>query len=336
MIEKEIMEIIGNRAFRISILTQIFLIFVMVFMYKTYANIDQYNIPITVAVNSNDTTMITALKDSGVNVIVKENTTEEQNWQSQSAAKPRQQNQVAEIDMNTKEIKSDSSNILTGIAIARIKVASRIKSFEDLLLENRFSFQTNGYQDKNEFAQLAYSLIIPLIVLFPAIVSMTLASQNILLEKKKKTIELLLVSPISNLHITVAKIVPLAAVSVVTSVLLFAVAANDVEIKNYPVLIALAGITGLAGTAFGIIISTSSRTVREANAVSAIVAILAVGLMIIPGPVAMIMPHTVAARAAVTTVDFWILSGLALNAAAALVVCYAAYLSIKGMRKNYY
>ncbi len=332
MLEKELVELGSNRAFWISVITQIFLVFVMVFLYKTYASIDQTKVPITVEVNANDTKLIRALNDSGINVVVVENKSQSQRNAFRGSSQP-----VARIDVENKTIKSDSSNILSGIAIARIKVASRIKSLEELLEENDFELNVEYLGKKaNDFAQMAYSLIIPLIIFFPAIVSMTLASQNILLEKKKKTIELYLVSPINTLQILLVKTIPLILVSTTTTILLIMIASNDIKIMNYPLLIAVSFLVGIMGTSLGIIISATSRTIREANATSAIIAIMVVSVMVFPSGLTLYLPHTIAARAAVTALDETMFHGLLINIVAACGSLAMAYLAISGMRKNYY
>ncbi|MEM3373179.1 MAG: ABC transporter permease subunit [Candidatus Anstonellales archaeon] len=340
LFEKEIADILRNRAFLISIITQIFFIFVLIFMYKTYSNIDQYNIPITVAINSNDTSMINALKQSGINVIVK-NSSNLENQLYENSSNQNQQllvtgRQVAEIDLENKTIKTDTSNVLSSIAIARIKVASKIKSFEEVLEENNYSFYVQGNQKKNEFAQIAYSLIIPLIVLFPAIVSMTLASESLLIEKKRKTIELLLVSPISNLKLLIAKLIPLTISGLFTTSVLLIFASSQIEVDNHIVLLIISLIINLTAISIGIIISTKSKTVREANSFSAIMAILIVSLIVISNPFSLYLPHTVAARASITQVDDSIILGIIFNMFFAMITVFIAYKSISDMRINYY
>ena len=338
MIEKELYEVINNRAFRMSIITQVFLVFVMVYLYKTYSSIDQYKIPITVSVNENDPALVQALEDNGVTVVVRPtaNSSNSSGASSAQASRPRGSNEVAQIDVNSKEIKSDSSNILTSIAIARIKVASRVKSLDDLLAENNFTFKVQGSQDNNDFAQMAYGLIIPLVIMFPAIVSMTLASQGLLIEKKKRTIELFLVSPISDFSIAIAKILPLSVASLLTSVILLLVASNDIVIKNQLILIVVSCLVAIAATSLGIVISTFSKTVREANALSAIVAIMSVAVIVIPTPLSLYMPHTTAARAAVTSLDEPILLGMFFSLFLAVLSFAVAFYSVARMRKNYY
>ncbi|MCX8166420.1 MAG: ABC transporter permease [Candidatus Micrarchaeota archaeon] len=336
LLEKEIAEILRNRAFLISVITQIFMIFVLLFMYKTYSNIDHYNIPITVAVNSNDTTMINALKQSGVNVVVKNSSSTPNTNTNPIQTNQTFQNQVAEIDLENKTIKTDSSNILSSIAIARIKVASKIKSFEEVLQDNNYTFQVQGNTKKNEFAQIAYSLIVPLIVLFPAIVSMTLASESLLLEKKKKTIELLLVSPVSNLYILIVKLVPLVIFGVLTSLILILFASSQIEILNQHVLLVIALIMNVIATSLGIIISTKSKTVREANAISAIIAIIIVSFIVISNPFSIYFPHTIAARVSITNIDSAIIQGIIINIIFAIMISFLAYKSIESMRTNYY
>jgi ABC-type Na+ efflux pump permease subunit len=344
--KKEFNEMLMDRAFLFSIVVQFILVSMLLFIYVSYSQISKTNVPITVTINSNETELISSLKDSGVNVIVTEggeNPAIPKTFSPNAAA--------AAIDTSAKTVKTDPSNIMSGFAIAKIKSASEKVSFDQALSNNNFTYSEDRvFQGSAEFVQMGYGMLIPICIILPAVVAMSISTSSIFTERKRNTIELLLVSPITNLSLTLYKVFPLVGVSVVCSLawlLLVSTAIPissssisafgfEVFVSNIWLLLAVSFSISVLMVSLSVVVSCKSKTVREANAFSSIVGMFIMVSLVLPyNPLVVYTPTSVMARAASSVLDNEMLIGSAALAFVAFLSFLWAKRAVGELRESY-
>jgi len=323
LFKKESKEVISDRAFLVSILIQFITISLLLFLYSTYTEvIHSPNLKITVAVDTNNTILINRLESAGVRVIL---------------ANASNENANAVINSSSGEVKTDPTSIFSGFAIAKINSISKELSFDEALEEKNFTFSSFNLANENtDFIQMAYGLIIPIAIIMPAMVAMSLAIQSILMERKKRTIELLLVSPLSNFDIILSKAFPYVLASTVSSIAWVFLIMRTIQVSNFLLLLLFEFFFSLFLVSVSMIISAKAASVKEANAISSLVGMITITSIVIPyNPLSLYFPAVMIARIASNALDSSIVIGI-------LSLCFAGFLafamatkSIGDMRNNF-
>ncbi len=332
--KKEFGEIVMDRAFLFSIVVQFILVSMLLFIYVSYSQISKANIPITVSINSNQTDLIKNLESSGVKVLVVNTST------GRATPVPRTyapNTAVAAIDTDTKTVKTDPSNIMSGFAIAKIKSVSEKVSFDEALAANNFDFKVErNFEGTAEFVQMGYGMLVPICIILPAIVAMSISTQSIFTERKRNTIELLLVSPISNASIAFYKTAPLVLVSVLCAAAWLLLVATQIPTSNLPLLVVVAFAFSLLLVSLSVVISCKSKTVREANAFSSVAGMAVMISMVLPyNPLVVYTPNSVMARAASNALDADMLAGTGVLLLAAFLSYLWSMRAVGELRRSY-
>lgn len=333
LVKKEVREIGMDRAFLFSILVQFLLVSMLLFIYSSYSHILTTEVPVIITIDSNETALIEELEGSGAKVVLVEpggNSREPPRSTVPNTA-------VAAIDTNSGAVRADSSNIMSGFAIAKIKSVSEKVSFEEALAENNFDFQVErNFEGSAEFIQMGYGILIPICIILPAIVAMSISTQSIFSERKRNTIELLLVSPISDNSIAVYKVFPLVAISVLCSAAWLIMVSWQIPTSNFPILLAVSFFLSLLLVSLSVVFSCKSKTVREANAMSSVAGMFAMVSLVLPySPLVIYSPTTVMARAASNALDAEMLIGAAILGVLALLAYAASLRAVGDLRRSY-
>jgi len=339
-VTKEFNEVVTDRAFLISIVIQFLLISTLLFIYSTYANVSKTPITVKVALDKSNPSLEEKLKNAGVQVVFS-NDSQPQNNAAPTAASPASitpaRNQVV-ATINTEEKKvTTESNILSAFAISKIKQASEELSFEEALSEKGFSFSSSQpIEQTSELVQLGYGILIPISAMLPALIAMSLATQNIFMERKRKTIELLLVSPISDFELAFNKIMPLVLISSLCSFAWLFLVSQRIPLLNFSLLVFISFLISLFLVSLSVIISCKSKTVKEADGVSSIVGMVLMITLVAPHtPLTIYMPTIVLARTASNFIDFEIAVGLIAFIIFTILSFMLAVRGIGELRKNY-
>ncbi len=332
LIKKELGEIGMDRAFLFSIFVQFLLISMLLFIYASYSQILTAEIPVTIAINSNETDLIEELEESGAKVILVD---EGRNRGIPRTISPN--TAVASIDTEEKTVKSDPSNIMSGFAIAKIKSVSEKVSFDQALEKNNFMFDVDrSFEGSAEFIQMGYGILIPICIILPAIVVMSISTQSIFIERKRNTIELLLVSPISNNAIAVYKVFPLVGVSVLCAFAWLLLVSLQIPTANIQLLLLVSFFLSLFLVSMSVVFSCKSKTVREANALSSVAGMFAMVSLVMPySPAVLYSPTSVMARAASNTLDTEMIMGTAALGAVSLIAYWFALRAVEELRRSY-
>jgi len=326
IIEKELREILGDRAFLGSIIVQFITISMLLFLYDTYSEVmhsPNLNGKVIVAVDKNNTELISRLEDSGVKVIL------------QNASGFEKPNAV--INTTTGEVKTDPGNIFSGFAIAKINSVSKAISFDEALQKGNFSYSSENLAGGNtDFVEMGYGLIVPIALVMPAMVGLSLSIQNILSERKKRTIELLLVSPISDFDIAFAKTAPYVLSSTICGSAWLVVVMQKIPVYNAPLLIIAELLLSLILVSLSVLISASARSIQEANVLSSLAGMIFVFSILLPSSYASLyLPTILISRISSNFPDEGIVIGLALLAAAGLLCFWLAVKGVGRMRRSY-
>ncbi|MFH0817714.1 MAG: ABC transporter permease subunit [Candidatus Micrarchaeota archaeon] len=332
--KKEFGEMWMDRAFLFSIVVQFILISMLLFIYVSYSQISKANISVTVSINSNQTDLIKSLESSGVKVVIVNTST--------GAPPPipgiiAPNTAVAAIDTDAKTVKTDPSNIMSGIAIAKIKAVSEKVSFDEALAEHNFDFKVErNFEGSAEFVQMGYGMLIPICIILPAVVAMSISTSSIFTERKRNTIELLLVSPISNASIAFYKTAPLVLVSVLCAAAWLTIVSWQIPTSNIPLLLLVSFAISIAFVSLSVVISCKSKTVREANALSSVVGMLIMVSMVIPyHQLVIYTPTSVMARAASNALDSDMLIGTGIMLIAGFLAYLWAMKAVGELRRSY-
>ena len=324
LMEKELREIASDRAFLGSILIQFITISMLLFLYDTYSEVmHSPNLKITIAVDGNNTALISKLEESGVKVVpVGEETLERVN---------------AVINTSTGEIKTDPSNIFSGFAIAKISSVSRSISFEEALDKGNFSYSSEGlYGGNTDFVQMGYGLIVPIAVVMPAMVGLSLSIQNVLSERKKRTIELILVSPISDFDIALSKTLPYVISSTACGAAWLVIVMQRIPVYNIPLLIVTEFLLSFILVSVSVLISASARSIQEANVLSSLSGMALVFSILLPSSmVSAYLPTILISRVSSNYPDAEIATGLILLALASILCFWLAVKGVGRMRRSY-
>ncbi|MCX6775604.1 MAG: ABC transporter permease subunit [Candidatus Micrarchaeota archaeon] len=324
LFDKEFAEIIRDRAFIGSVLIQFITISMLLFLYDTYSQVmHSPNLKITISVDTNDSALINRLEESGVRVVLaNESTIERVN---------------AVINTSSGEIKTDPSNIFSGFAIAKISSVSKAVSFDEALEKSNFSYMSAGLASGNtDFVQMGYGLIVPMAVVMPAMVGLSLSIQNILSERKKRTIELLLVSPISDFDLAFSKTAPYVLSSTICGAAWIAVVTQKIPVYN-PLLLVLAELfLSLLLVSLSVIISSIARSMQEANVLSSLSGMALVLSILLPSSsTSEYLPTILIARIASNYPDEGIVVGMLLLAVLSFICFWLAVRSVRRMRRSY-
>jgi ABC-type Na+ efflux pump permease subunit len=326
MAEKELREILGDRAFIGSIIIQFITISMLLFLYDTYSEVmhsPNLNGRVTVAVDANNTELISRLEESGVRVILQNGS---------GAEKPN-----AFINTTSGEVKTDPGNIFSGFAIAKINSVSQAISFDEALQKNNFNYSSENLAGGNtDFVEMGYGLIVPIALVMPAMVGLSLSIQNILSERKRRTVELLLVSPISDLDIAFAKTAPYALSSTVCGAAWLVVIMQKIPVYNIPLLILAELLLSVILVSLSVLISASARSIQEANALSSLAGMVFVFSILLPGSsFSLYLPTILISRISSNYPDGGIAVGLALLCGMSILCFYLAVKGVGRMRRNY-
>jgi ABC-type Na+ efflux pump permease subunit len=332
LLKKEFGEITMDRAFLFSIVIQFLLISMLLFIYVSYSQISKAKVPITVSINSNQTDLIKNLEDAGVKVVVLNGSN------PAPVTRPLAPNAaIASIDTQAKTVKTDPSNIMSGFAIAKIKSVSEKVSFDEALAKHNFDFQVErNFDGAAEFVQMGYGMLVPICLILPAVVAMSISTQSIFTERKRNTIELLLVSPISNGSIAFYKIFPLVLVSVLCSAAWLLMVSWQIPVSNFPLLLFVSLFMSLIMVALSVVVSCKSKTVREANAFSSIVGMFIMVSLVLPyNWLVVYTPTSVMSRAASNALDKEMLIGAAILGLFAVLSYTWALRAVGELRRSY-
>jgi len=324
LIDKEFAEIIRDRAFIGSVLIQFITLSMLLFLYDTYSQVmHSPNLKITISVDTNDSNLISKLEEAGVRVVLP----------NQSAI----ERVNAEINTSSGEIKTDPSNIFSGFAIAKISSVSKEVSFDEALEKNNFTYSSVGLASGNtDFVQMGYGLIVPMAVVMPAMVGLSVSIQNILSERKKRTIELLLVSPISDFDIAFSKTAPYVLSSTICGAAWILVVTQKIPVYNPLLLILAELLLSLVLVSLSVIISSTARSMEEANVLSSLSGMAVVLSILAPSSsLSEYLPTILLARIASNYPDQGIIVGMLALALLSLFCFWVAVKSVKRMRKSY-
>jgi ABC-type Na+ efflux pump permease subunit len=324
--EKEFREILGDRAFLGSIIVQFITISMLLFLYDTYSEVmhsPNLSSRVTVALDKNNTELINRLEGSGVNVVLEN---------ASGAVKPN-----AFINTTTGEVKTDPGNIFSGFAIAKINSVSEAISFDEAIRQGNFSYSSQSLAGGNtDFVEMGYGLIVPIALMMPAMVSLSLSIQNILSERKKRTVELLLVSPISDFDIAFAKSAPYVLASTLSGAAWLLLVMQKIPVYNIPLLILAELLISLVLVSLSVLISASARSIQEANVLSSLVGMIFVFSMLLPSSsLSFYLPTILISRISSNFPDEEIVAGLVLLAALGMLCFWLAVKGVGRMRKSY-
>jgi ABC-2 type transport system permease protein len=324
LIEKELREILGDRAFLGSVIIQFITVSMLLFLYDTYSEVmHSPNLKVTVAVDKNNTELINRLEESGVRVIL---------GSEEGIEKPN-----AVINTSTGEIKTDPGNIFSGFAIAKISSVSKAISFDEALEKGNFNYSSKNLAGGNtDFIQMGYGLIVPIAIVMPAMVGLSLSIQNILSERKKRTIELLLVSPISDFDIAFAKTAPYVISSAVCGTAWLVIVMQKIPLYNTPLLILTELLLSLMLVSLSVLISASARSIEEANVLSSLAGMTFVFSILLPSSsLSLYLPTILISRISSNFPDEGIVTGLVLLILMSLLCFWLAVKGVERMRRSY-
>ncbi|NYZ78603.1 ABC transporter permease [Candidatus Micrarchaeota archaeon] len=324
--EKEFREILGDRAFLGSIIIQFITISMLLFLYDTYSEVmhsPNLSGKVTVALDKNNTELISRLEESGVNVIFQN---------ASGAVKPN-----AIINTTTGEVKTDPGNIFSGFAIAKINSVSKAISFNEAIQQGNFNYSSQNLAGGNtDFVEMGYGLIVPIALMMPAMVGLSLSIQNILSERKKRTIELLLVSPISDFDIAFAKTAPYILASTLCGAAWLVLVMQKIPVYNIPLLILAELLLSLILVSLSVLISAGARSIQEANVLSSLAGMVFVFSMLLPSSsLSLYLPTILISRISSNFPDEEIAVGLALLAVLGMLCFWLAVKGIGRMRRSY-
>ncbi|MBU1196921.1 ABC transporter permease [Candidatus Micrarchaeota archaeon] len=333
---RELRETLKDKVFLASAVIQFLVISTLLFIFHFYSILNTATIPVQVTLDEYDEELIHNLQESGVSVIVE--TSQGRDIYSSNSAPDRRFRYGIEASLNsrTSTIETDVASIYSGFAISRIKEASEAHSFDEALDQYPFEYETQGTTGKDfQFLSLGYGFIVPMAVILPAFVVMSLTVQSILLERKKRIIELVLVSPLSNLDIALAKILPYVAVSGVFSFFWLSLVLQALPLFNFELLLLVSFVFALFMVSLSVIISSFSATVKEANAWSSLAGMIIPFLVVLPySPFSEYFPLAIMARVAASPLALDSLIPVLVFTAVSALVFGAAVYSIGHLRQT--
>jgi len=176
----------------------------------------------------------------------------------------------------------DNTNVLSGYADARISETLRaleremkLKRAEELgvnreELSSPVVLEVQGANKKTqyppEFIQLMYGILIPFILLLPTFIASNMTTDLIVGEKEKRTYELLISAPISKREIILGKSMPVVALSLLEAFLWIRVLElRGLPVYNETLLLFYLLLLDVLFFGFGIAISATSESVKDAN-----------------------------------------------------------------------
>jgi len=331
--EKETKEIVRDKVFIVSIFVQFIIIGALLFLYVFYSQINVASIPVVVTIDQPDAELIKSLRESGASVVVSNQLAPEPN----EPGLPRSRNVNAYLNTTTGEIRTDVSNIYSGFALSRIRDATDELSFEEALEREGITYEASRVGTGNYgFLSMGYGLITPMAIILPAFVVMAFTLQSILIERKRKTIELLLVSPISDFKLTLSKIAPYAIVSTLLSIVWLLMVGRVFSLQNFPLLVIVSFIFSFLLVSASTLISTRAGSVREANAISSLIGMGVPMLAVLPNsPLTIYFPTVIISRIASNAIELEIIWTVIVFAALAIILFLITVKAVKRMRVNY-
>ncbi|HLC48574.1 MAG TPA: ABC transporter permease [Candidatus Norongarragalinales archaeon] len=334
--KKEATDLVTDKVFLISILLQFTIISALLFLYQFYSSINNTNFPVTVELDSYNADLVGRLQENGVNVQVR---TPEGLTTYQSGVQPARRLGSIRVAFNTSsnEVKSDVANVFSGYAISKIRDAAELVSFEQALEKEGVAYEISGTMDGDfAFLPLNYGLIVPIAIILPAFIVMGFTLQGILVERKTKAIELLLVSPISDFQIAQIKVLPYMAVSTLLSVIWLLFISSRVEVLNIWALAAVAAMFSIITVSLSTIISCTASSVKEANAISSLAGMAIPMLGILPYSIfSPFFPTVIMARVSSSHLGMELALTIAVLGFVAAAFFLAAMLAIRNMRRNF-
>lgn len=123
--------------------------------------------------------------------------------------------------------------------------------------------------DSADFVEAMYLMVVPLILVFPILLSANMTADSVVGEKETGTLGILMASPASRLDIVVGKILPVMALAnlqfLAWLLLLENNALGSVKVFNKLPLLALLNLGALSFVGAGLLISAWSRSSKESN-----------------------------------------------------------------------
>ncbi len=334
--KKELKDIATDKVFIISVLLQFTIISALLFLFTFYSTINNTNFPVTVELDKYDADLVGRLTESGVTVKVRGEDGFEI-YNSQIRPTGRVGSVTIAFNSSNNEVSSDVSNIFSGYAISKVRDASEEVSFEQALEEKQFDYEFSGVKEGNyAFLPLSYGIIIPIAIILPAFIVMGFTLQGILVERKTKVIELLLVSPVSDFQIAQIKVIPYILVSAFLSLLWILYISATIQILNPLALVFVAALFSVMTVSISTIISATASSVKEANAFSSLIGMSIPMLGILPyNSLSNYFPTVIMGRVASNALTFDILFSIGVMTLISLLLFALAVYSIRRMRINF-
>jgi len=157
------------------------------------------------------------------------------------------------------------------------------KVVREAYVRRRYSWHETPNTFNTVYIEIMGSLFIPLILLLPIFISMNILSDSIIAEKERKTLEILLASPLNPLEIAVGKVLPVLFLSLIQIVVwtLF-IKLRYPYIYHITLLFAFMVLLSFLLFTIAIISSTVASSLSEANLFLTIFLMLMTFLMFVP------------------------------------------------------
>lgn len=332
----ELSELLTDKVFIISVFLQLTIISTLLFVYAFYSTINSQSFPVTVTLDKYDPLLIEKLNEQGVNVVAPKDGALLP-FPPSEAPKVKGRPISVSYDTQSNRVQSDVSNIFSGYAISKIREAAQESSFESALDEKGLAYTISDTPEGNfAFLPMAYGILIPIAIILPAFILMGFTLQGILLERKTKIIELILVSPITDFQIAQIKVLPYIAVSCVLSFVWLLMISNTIAIQNIWLLLAISAFFSIIIISMSTIISCNAGSVKEANALSSIAGMAIPLIGLIPyNAFSDYMPTSLMGQAASSYLTSDLLFRSAIFGLFSLLFFLGSIASIRRMRVNF-
>ncbi len=316
---KEIRDLLSKKVYWFTFTLELIIVLGVIILGIAFAAI---NNPMQAAANSPDLKLELAYSGNLTNQsrILLENLSSKQVLLQQVETRDRMQNMIEQgeilggLYINQSErwkievdLMVDETSFYSGVAEARLQ--SAIKSANVIISSQRFDLLGYGNRvemplkintlgreilpiDSPDFAEAMYLMVVPLILLFPILISANMMADSIVGEKETGTLGILMASPVSKLELIMGKTLPillLANVQFVAWIFLleFNVMGSIVVYNKLPIILVL-NLGALAIIASSLLVSAKSKSSRESNLYLTLLIIMVVFPLFVgfsnPGP----------------------------------------------------
>ena len=188
---------------------------------------------------------------------------------------------------------SDESNAFAKIMLVNDKITIEVKQegirdeiekvVREAYINRKYAWHENPNTFNTVYIEIMGSLFVPLILLLPIFISMNILSDSIIAEKERKTLEILLATPLSPREMAVGKVLPTLLLSFVQIVLwTFFVKLRYPYVYHLPLLFVFMLLLSFLLFTIAIISSTIASSLAEANLFLTIFLMLMAFLMFVP------------------------------------------------------